>query len=40
MTKVPFLGDIPFLGWFFKEEEKKVRETEVLIIIKPKILDS
>ena len=38
VTKVPFLGDIPILGYFFKSESDSIRETEVLIIIKPRIL--
>ena len=40
VTKVPFLGDIPILGVFFKEESESSSETEVLIIIRPKILAS
>lgn len=40
ITKVPVLGDIPLLGVFFREEKSKILETEILIVIRPKILSS
>ena len=36
--KIPFLGDIPILGWFFRSTEKEVKKTEILIFITPHIL--
>ncbi len=40
ITKVPVLGDIPLLGVFFREEKSQILETEILIVIRPKILSS
>lgn len=37
-TKVPFLGDIPILSFFFSRTKTVEEENEVLIIITPKIL--
>ena len=37
-TKVPFLGDIPFLGRAFKQNIRTNSKTELLIFITPKIL--
>jgi general secretion pathway protein D len=39
-NKVPVLGDIPFLGHFFKKTENSVLKTELLIFLSPKILKS
>jgi len=39
-TQLPWLGDIPGLGWLFKQREKQVRESEVLIVITPRVLNS
>ncbi|MCK9688983.1 type IV pilus secretin PilQ [Comamonadaceae bacterium BS-T2-15] len=36
--KVPFLGDIPFLGNLFKNTSKLVTRTELLIFITPRII--
>jgi len=38
VTKVPFLGDIPLLGWLFKGKEVKDNKTELLIFLTPRIL--
>lgn len=38
VTKVPFLGDIPLLGWLFKGKELKDNKTELLIFLTPRIL--
>jgi len=38
VTKVPFFGDIPLLGWLFKNKEVKDNKTELLIFLTPKIL--
>jgi len=37
-TKVPFFGDIPLLGWLFKEKEARDNKTELLIFLTPRIL--
>ncbi|MFL6699516.1 MAG: type IV pilus secretin PilQ, partial [Vitreoscilla sp.] len=36
--KIPFLGDIPFLGNLFKSTSKLVQRTELLIFITPRII--
>lgn len=36
--KVPLVGDIPVLGWLFKNNVKSESKTELLIFITPKIL--
>jgi type IV pilus assembly protein PilQ len=38
VTKVPFLGDIPFIGNFFKRTQKQDFKTELLIFITPRII--
>ena len=38
MTKVPFLGDIPWLGEFFKSTSNRTRKTELIVLITPTIL--
>jgi type IV pilus assembly protein PilQ len=38
VTKVPFLGDIPFLGNFFKTRTRSSAKTELLIFITPKVV--
>jgi type IV pilus assembly protein PilQ len=37
-TGVPWLKDIPVMGWLFKSEAKSEKMEEVLIFITPKIL--
>ncbi|MEE8166706.1 MAG: type II secretion system secretin GspD, partial [Myxococcota bacterium] len=37
-TKVPFLGDIPFLGWLFKTVGEDRRKTNLLIFLTPHII--
>ncbi len=37
-TKVPFLGDIPFVGNLFKQRSKSANRTELLIFLTPKII--
>ena len=37
-TKVPLLGDVPFLGNFFKRKSKQSNRTELLIFLTPKII--
>ncbi len=38
ITKVPFLGDIPGLGAFFRNVQKSSSKAELLIFVTPKIL--
>ena len=38
VSKVPFLGDIPFLGNLFKKSGRQKNKAELLIFITPKIL--
>jgi type IV pilus assembly protein PilQ len=35
--KVPFLADIPIIGWFFKNRRENDERTEVLIFLTPRI---
>ena len=37
-TKVPFLGDIPILGWAFKSTTDTVRKTNLLVVLTPHIV--
>ena len=36
--KIPFLGDIPFLGYIFRYDRKEVRDTEIVIFVTPHVL--
>jgi general secretion pathway protein D len=38
-TKVPILGDIPILGWFFKNKQKVVTTTSLLVLISTRIIE-
>ncbi|HDN85839.1 MAG TPA: type II secretion system protein GspD [Candidatus Omnitrophica bacterium] len=38
VSKVPFLGDIPGLGWFFKSKKDTKDKTELLIFVSPTII--
>jgi general secretion pathway protein D len=37
-TKVPFLGDIPVLGWAFKSVSRKLRKENLLVLLTPHIV--
>lgn len=37
-AKVPFLGDIPVLGWLFKSRTSSAQKSNMLIFITPKII--
>jgi general secretion pathway protein D len=37
-TKVPLLGDIPLLGWFFKNKSKESSKTNLLVFITPRVV--
>lgn len=39
-TKVPFLGDIPIIGWLFKGTKKVMVKNNLMVFIHPKILRS
>lgn len=38
-TKVPFLGDVPVLGYLFRSNERKDNKTELLVFITPRIIN-
>ena len=38
-SKVPFLGDIPFLGALFKKKGRSKEKAELLIFVTPKVLE-
>ena len=38
VTKIPILGNIPLLGWFFKHENKSKEMSEILFLIKPEVV--
>lgn len=40
VSKVPILGDIPLLGFFFKEQNKVEIKTELVLLITPHILSA
>jgi len=37
-TKVPLLGDIPIIGWLFKNKVKEIRKSNLLILISTQII--
>jgi type IV pilus assembly protein PilQ len=39
VTKVPLLGDLPLLGWLFRNTQTTNNKDELLIFVTPKILD-
>lgn len=39
-TRVPILGDIPYIGFMFKSNQKSEKRTELLVMITPKIIDN
>lgn len=38
ITKIPFLGDIPVLGWLFKTKNKTRQKTNLMIMLTPQIV--
>jgi type IV pilus assembly protein PilQ len=38
VTKVPFLGDLPILGYLFKQTSKDIEKTELLIFLTPRVV--
>lgn len=39
ITKIPLLGDIPFLGWFFKYSSTEKQKTNLMIYLTPTIVN-
>jgi len=39
-TKVPVLGDIPYVGFLFRQNAKTDNKSELLIFISPRIIKS
>ena len=39
-TKIPVLGDVPFIGFLFRNNSKTDNKSELLIFISPKIVKS
>jgi len=39
VTKIPLLGDIPFLGWLFKNTTTITAKTELLVFITPRVVN-
>ena len=39
VTKIPLLGDIPFLGWLFKNTTTTTAKTELLVFITPRVVN-
>jgi type IV pilus assembly protein PilQ len=37
-TKVPFLGDLPGLGYLFKARQRTSNKQEMLVFITPKVI--
>ena len=38
IQKVPFFGDLPLIGWLFREKSQKDNKTELLIFITPRVV--
>jgi type IV pilus assembly protein PilQ len=38
-TKVPFFGDLPFVGWLFKNTTNSSAKTELLVFITPRVVN-
>ncbi len=38
VEKVPFFGDLPYLGWLFKTTSVRDEKRELIIFVTPKIL--
>jgi len=38
VSKVPLLGDLPILGWLFKQEQKDVKQSVLTLFITPHVL--
>ncbi len=38
ITRVPFFGDLPYVGFLFKNNQRSTRKTELLIFITPRVV--
>ncbi len=38
VSKVPLLGDLPILGWLFKQEQEEVKQSVLTLFITPHVL--
>jgi type IV pilus assembly protein PilQ len=38
VTKLPFLGDLPVLGYLFKTTNKNIEKSELLIFLTPRVV--
>ena len=39
-SKIPVLGSIPYLGWFFRSTEKVKSRSELILLIKPHVIST
>jgi type IV pilus assembly protein PilQ len=39
-TRIPFLGDLPYVGFMFKSNTKSENRTELLVMITPRVIDT
>src|SRR5437868_534860 len=37
-SKVPFLGDIPFLGWLFRSQSRTIEKLSLLVFLTPTLV--
>ena len=38
LTRVPFFGELPYIGFFFRNNTRSTRKTELLIFISPRVV--
>ena len=38
-NKVPFLGDLPLIGYAFKSERRFIKKRELVILLRPQIVE-
>jgi type IV pilus assembly protein PilQ len=38
VPKVPFLGDLPYMGWMFKSTTRDTSRTELLVFLTPRVV--
>jgi len=39
ITRVPFFGELPYVGWLFKNTQTQISKTELLVFITPRIVN-
>jgi len=39
-SSVPFLGDLPLIGGLFQHEQKVTRKSELVILLRPIVVDN